>query len=119
MKDIGGRKGEASCKVHCKWLLFHSLLQVSDKGVQDQVADSRLAMAAPKCILNLLTPPKKELKERRGQNLQNYLQNRGQALHLRRPRKRMDVQAAATVGESKDHQHTRARIPTVLTKRDW
>ena len=58
MKDIGGRKGEASCKVHYKWLLVHSLLQASFKGVQDQVADSRIAMAAPKCILNLLTPPK-------------------------------------------------------------
>jgi hypothetical protein len=103
MKDIGGRKGEASCKVHCKWLLVHSLLQASFKGVQDQVADSRIAillMAAPKCILNLLTPP----KVRRGQNLQ--IENRGQPLHPRRTRKRMDVQAAATVGESKDHQHT-------------
>ena len=100
-KDNGERKGETSCKVHCKWLLAHSLLQVSFKGVQDQAVDSSM-LAKTKCILNLLMPPKLG----RGQN-------RGQDQRVRGTRERVER------GEPNQHQHTWAMIPMVPTRHGW
>lgn len=108
---IDGRKREPSCKVHCKCLLAHSLLQVSVQGVQGQVVDSRMVMAIPKSILNLLMLP----KVRRGQN-------QGQDLQIRRARKRVEVEAARTIKESKvlvtKERHKWAMIPIVPRRHD-